>query len=824
MEQAPYTGVRVLEISAGIPASYCGKLFADAGADVVKLEPASGDPTRRWSASGTHLLKGEDSALFAFLNTGKRSVIGTLDETPRLESPELVPPRLLAGTDVLVLDQNAGLSPAAIRSLSERHPGIVVVSLAPFGLTGPYVEAGRPATEFTLQALCGSAAGRGLPDGTPTQAGGRIGEWIAASYAAAAAAAALRGRKADGQGTLIDLSILESMVVSMGGAHAIMADLGGPILGRSIELPSIEPTSDGLVGLCTITGQQFQDLLVLMDRADLLDDAELTTPRGRMMRREEFGRAVREWTTAHTTDEILELAAAMRIPAAPIGSPETVTAIDHFAERGVFVENPAGFVQPRVPYRIGDFRGVPLTAAPRLGADTVTWSARPVPPRPVPPRPVPPRPVPPRPVPPRPVPPRPVPARPVPRPGPRDLPLRGIRVLDLTAFWAGPLATHLLSALGADVIKVEGLSRPDGMRFSGTRPPSTDGWWETGNVFVVGNGTKRGLTLELGKQKARELALRLAAECDVVMENFSPRVLGNLGLDPETLRSANPRAVIVRMPAFGLDGPWRDRVGFAQTMEQAGGMAWLTGPAGGAPMVPRGACDPIAGLHAAFATLAALEHRDRTGRGELVEATMVEAALNVEAEAIVERSAYGTTLMRDGNRGPGAVPQGIYRCAGDDAWIALAVTDAAQWSALTSLIPGLTGITPERSDPQRSEHDRIDTEIDAWCAIRTPSEAVTALTGEGIAAAEVIGGARLFDDPQLAARGFFERVENPVAGEHRVFGLPFRLGDHRTWNTRPAPTLGQHNREILTGLLGLTDTEVKELEESDVIGTRPSGL
>ncbi len=791
--EAPYAGLRVVETGGGLAVSYAGKLFADAGADVVKLEPPRGEALRRRSASGARPADDAPGALFRFLNAGKRSSVGALGQLPADE--------FLAAADVVLVAAPTGADRVAVQELHRRFPEAVTVAVTPYGLTGPYTEDACAVNEFVLQAQCGSTAGRGLPADTPMQAGGNIGEWIAGSYAAAAAAAMNRGREATGRGALVDLSVLEAMVVTMGGLSAVAADVLGdaaPTSGRGVELPSIATTADGLVGFCTITAQQFQDFLVMIERPDLLADAELATAAGRLRRREEFVSAVDAWTGARTTDEILELAAALRIPAAPVGTPATVTGIDHFAARGVFTDNPAGFRQPRVPYAIGAFRGVPLSDAPASVDTTVAWHPRSAP-RP--------------------------PREPA---GDPQLPLSGLRILDLTAFWAGPFATMLLGALGADVVKLEGVRRPDGMRFAGAKPPSHEGWWETGSTFLSANAAKRGLTLDLGHAQARQLALRLVAECDVVMENFSPRVLPNLGLAPDTLRAANPHAVLVRMPAFGLDGPWRDRVGFAQTMEQASGMAWMTGGADGLPLIPRGACDPIAGLHAVFATLAALELRDRTGEGTLVESTMVEAVLNVAAEAVVEYTAYGAILMRDGNRAPDAAPQGVYRCHGSDAWIALSITEDGHWPVLCEVI-GRSDLGSDtrlrHRSGRRAAHDRIDAAITAWTAQRDPVKAVEELRTAGLAAAVVSGGAALFDHPQLSHRGFFERVGHPVVGQHRIPGLPFQLaGRPRAWITRPAPTMGEHNHEILAGLLGLSDDELDALRDEGVIGTRPAGL
>ncbi len=334
---------------------------------------------------------------------------------------------------------------------------------------------------------------------------------------------------------------------------------------------------------------------------------------GRVRRRDEFLAMVHDWAADKTTDEIVDLATAFRIPVAPIATPQTISSIDHFVERGVFVESEDGAVSPRVPYRINGQRMRRLNGAPELGADNgrVTWRSRE----------------------------RTRQAEPAETAETRDaLPLTGVRVVDLTAFWAGPMATQVLAALGADVIKVEGVRRPDGMRFAGGRPPSWDQWWEWGPVFLCSNTNKRGISLELSTPQGRQAALDLIGAQRSRHRELLAAGDGQLRSGMGRGHAANPTATMVRMPAFGLDGPWRDRVGFAQTMEQASGMAWMTGPADGPPLIPRGVCDPLAGLHAAFAAIAALEIRDRTGTGMHVESTMVEAALNVAAEAVLEYS------------------------------------------------------------------------------------------------------------------------------------------------------------------------------------------
>ena len=235
----------------------------------------------------------------------------------------------------------------------------------------------------------------------------------------------------------------------------------------------------------------------MIDRADLVDDAELASFDGRVARRDEFVGMVTQWTQTRTTQEIVDLAVAFRIPVAPIATPATLPRIDHFVQRGVFVESEAGVLQPRVPYRSDAMTTRPPGRPPRLGADNgrVHW------------------------------PPRTIRARAA---DADALPLSDIRITDFTAFWAGPVATQLLGALGADVIKVEGVRRPDGMRFSAGRPPSWDQWWEWGPVFLCSNNNKRGVSVELSTDAGRAIALELIAASDLVIENFSPRVMDEL--------------------------------------------------------------------------------------------------------------------------------------------------------------------------------------------------------------------------------------------------------------------------------------------------------
>jgi crotonobetainyl-CoA:carnitine CoA-transferase CaiB-like acyl-CoA transferase len=297
------------------------------------------------------------------------------------------------------------------------------------------------------------------------------------------------------------------------------------------------------------------------------------------------------------------------------------------------------------------------------------------------------------------------------------------------------------------------------------------------------------------------------------------------GLDWDTVHSINPKLVMVRMPAFGLDGPWRDRAGFAMTVEQAGGLAWITGYRD-QPLVIRGACDPLGGMHAVFALLGALEHRRRTGEGQLVEVPLVEVAINLAAEQVIEHSAYGVLLTRDENRGPTAAPQGVYTSDDPDELIALAIETDAQWQALVRMMGEPAWATDDALSSaagRRAAHDEIDARVERWLSSRSAVASVEALSNAGIPAAEVVNAHDVFPDPQLEHRRFFQVMEHPETGTTRYPGVPMTFsGLDRALHQRTPPTLGQHNDEILCERLGLSPADVARLREAGVIGERPS--
>jgi len=606
-------------------------------------------------------------------------------------------------------------------------------------------------------------SGCGTRETPPLPMGIGHGQWAVGAMTALAALGACEYRARTSGAADVEVAALEVMAVCLMNYPTLYRHFTGSVaaMSRGGDWPQVVPCKDGWIGLCIFTPQQWDDFANMIGRPDLVGDARLNSMGGRSRNRELAYEVIRPWLAEHTATEIFELGGLFRVPVAYVGNGRDVLAMEHFEERGVFVTNERGVAQPRSPFLLHH----PGTVDAR--APTPPAAA------------------------------------------PRDSrPLAGIRVLDFTAFWAGPAATHLLATLGADVVKIESPTRPDGMRFATTRPPDDPKWVEYSPTFHGTNPGKRSVAIDFSTPEGHELVLRLVEHCDVVVENFTPRVLPNVGLDYDALAARRPDLVMLRMPAFGLDGPWRDHSGFAQTTEQVSGIAWLTGTPEVDPIV-RSTVDPIAGIHGAVAVLAALDRRRRTGAGALIELPMVEVALNVAAEPIVTWSAYGALLERQGARGPHGAPQGVYACPGEEQWVALSVGDDDQWRALRQVMGDPAWARDPRfatAAARRRDHDAIDTGLRAWFGEQERDDAVARLIGAGVHAAPVWNQNLLDELPHLAARGFTQWLDHPVAGPVPYPGTGLRATQFDVSYRAPAPTVGQHTSEVLRELLGRTES------------------
>lgn len=788
----PLSGLRVVDLTTWIGGAYCTKLLADGGAEVTKVESPAGDPLRRWSASGAVIAPKADGALFNFLNASKRSVVVEPESPGDLASLH----ELLASADAVVWSRGSQVAEHATlapREMLRAHPRLIVTSITPFGLEGPWRD--RAATEFTLQAWSGAVIGlaRGRPDRPPVYVGGQVGEWLCGIFGAIGTLAA--GRRIGSGGELVDVSMLEVLAMCLTYYPVTFNDqLGRPMRRRRfVPTPGVEAASDGLVGLGCGTGQQWLDFCAMVGHPEWTEDPSL------FLDRTALAPTIEAWIAEHSVEEVLDLASAFRIPNAPIANGSNVTTFEHFRARGTFAPNGRdGAVNPRPPYRLGAARLRPPEPAPRLGEHSVDAALqgedR---------------------------------VRTGPIATPLALPFHGIRVLDMTAYWAGPFTGHMLALLGAEVIHLESSTRPDGARLVGGVPQTEDRFWERGPIFAALNTNKKSLTVELGEPRGTDLVRRFIATCDVVIENHTPRVLDQLGLDYETLRTARPDLIMLRMPGFGLDGPWRELPAFAFVIEDASGLTWLTGHPELLPLEPYCVGDSNAGLHALFGLMLALEHRKSTGEGGIVEASMVDAAVNIAAEQVIESSAYGSLLTRSGNRGPCAAPQNLYQVAGpdeygrDDCWVAIAVATDEQWVSLRRALgdPGWAADPALATAVGRvRDHERIDTFLQEWCRAHTPDEILERLWDAGVPVGKVVQPHRQPELPPLEFRGFFEEVDHPVIGRSRYSTLPmkFSKGPERL-HARHAPLLGEHNEELLAEL-GLSQSEITSLKADGIIG------
>lgn len=406
----------------------------------------------------------------------------------------------------------------------------------------------------------------------------------------------------------------------------------------------------------------------------------------------------------------------------------------------------------------------------------------------------------------------------------QGLPLEGIRIVDFTAYWAGPLPTAIIGDLGAEVIKVESIQYPDLFRIVAVSGDPAE-VYERSAPFNATNRNKLGLTLDLTRAEGVNLFKELVRRSDAVVQNYSPRVMPQLGLSYEQLREVNPAIVLTSVSGFGHEGPWRDYVSFAAIGEALSGISGISGYTGeGALIHGVGVSDPFAGFMAAFSTLAAIHHAHATGQGQHVDVSQLEASMQYIADALLEFEFTGRVRKRETNGDPAMAPHGAFPARGDDAWITISVANNEQWSVLASAI----------GDPPWAREDRFATPLarlrnrDALHELLAQStarfdrfELARDLQSRGVPAAPVLAPSDSIKDPQLDAAGFFQHVDHPTAGRHPYPSFPARIDGEYPPIKRVGPMLGQDNRYVLSKILGLSDAEIERLEERKIIGTRP---
>ena len=405
-------------------------------------------------------------------------------------------------------------------------------------------------------------------------------------------------------------------------------------------------------------------------------------------------------------------------------------------------------------------------------------------------------------------------------------PLEGVRIADLSAVWAGPYATRLLADMGAEVIKIESPNNPDLLRALSLLPPETERAWNKSAYFNHNNRNKLGCAIDLAKPRGKALFLELVAKCDVVIENYRAEVLDNLGLGYDVLRAARPDIILVSMPGHGKDGPERDYVAYGTNVEQLAGLASLSGYVGGSPQktgISFG--DPVAGTAAAGAILLALLARKRTGRGQYIEIAQRETLTGLIGEYVVGYSITGENPERIGNRHPAWAPHGCFPTKGDDAWITLACRNDADFAALCGVMqrPELAADPRFAAADARYQHqDELEPAIAAWTSAHDRFEAFELLRNAGVPAAPVLGYRDLYDNPHLRERGFFEQVTHSEAGSWDMERPVYRFARRPTSIERNAPCFGEHNGYVFGDLLGLSESEIADLEKEGITARIPN--
>ena len=407
------------------------------------------------------------------------------------------------------------------------------------------------------------------------------------------------------------------------------------------------------------------------------------------------------------------------------------------------------------------------------------------------------------------------------RPGP----LAGYRVLDFGWVLAGAVPGMILADMGAEVIKVETRQRMDYMRLgrpiTGDQPDP-----EQNPMFHNVNRGKRSITLNTTHPEAVELARRLASECDVVIENFSPGVMERLGLDYQILSHGNPRLVMASITSNGQTGPLRDLRAYAPSIGALSGLDSAMGyePGEGESGRPLGLkhayADLCGALHAVFAITSALRLRQRTGQGQYIDISMLRATVATMGAGLMEYELTGRALQPRGNYDPVMAPYGNYPCAGEDEWVSIAVRTEDEWRGLTDAMgnPEWTAEAAFASRYRRLNHrQELDSRLSEWTRLRTAWETTELLQANGVAAFPVLDAEGRLFNPHFQERGLYSDIEHPALGTEPIFNLMWQLSRTPPRIQRHAPLLGEHNREVFCGLLGLAETEVERLEEEQVI-------
>jgi len=397
--------------------------------------------------------------------------------------------------------------------------------------------------------------------------------------------------------------------------------------------------------------------------------------------------------------------------------------------------------------------------------------------------------------------------------------LSGVRIADFTWAWAGPYGTFLLGLLGAEIVKIESLKRLDHSRTQSLTTGQRFAGYDSSTVFNDLNLNKYSVRLNLTRPEAVEIAKRIVAVSDVVTENMRPGVMERLGLGYDVLRKVKPDIIMLSSSALGSTGPYRTYIGYAPVFSALGGVAYVTGTAGGPPVPLYGAIDLRSATMSTFAVLAALNHHARTGEGQLIDLSSAESISCLVSHLFAEYQFTGRLPRRRGNDDLYMAPHNSYPCR-NKGWVTIAVGSEGEWQALCRALgePEWTKDARFADGYRRWKNRRtLDQLVEGWTRQRSAAEATELLQEAGVAATPCFGASELAVDPQLEQRGFFDAVNHPALGRREVMGAPWKLSKTPPTIERAAPLLGEHNDYVLGKLLGMSADEIKSLQEQGVV-------
>jgi len=787
----PLTTLKVLDLTDG-KGEMAARFLADLGADVVRVEPQDGAPSRQQQPVVDGI-----SLHYLTHNANKRAV--TLDPTSDTGRGTFLD--LVAWADILIDSattderEKLGLEPSALRA---HNPALVVVSVTDFGRTGPYRD--WVATEWTHLALGGVLSRSGHPDDAPLMPPGSLAYESAAISAAWVALLAYYSRLETGIGDEIDVSVFETttQIVDPGYGMAGSATGGVPIADGPRGRPHaghqypIFACTDGAVRLCILSPRQWQGMFSWMGSPEEFADPELAVIGKRFAQAHRIYPAIGRFLADMSASDIVAQAETFGVPAASVRTPQEVLTSEQYAARGAFVRHPTGsgkeICLPNGFVEIDEQRAGIRHPAPSHGehtdevlAELAAHAAAPA-----------------------------VSAAQVPSRSKRR-PLEGLRVLDLGVIVAGGEAGRLFADMGADVIKVENRAFPDGSRQSMTGDLLSP-------VFAWGHRNKTSLGLNLRDPEGVVFFKRLVLQSDIVLSNFKPGTLDKLGLGYQQLAEVNPGIVVVDSSAFGPSGPWSSRLGYGPLVRAETGLTGLwRNPSDDAAFGDASTIYPdhVAARIAAIGALALIVRRQRTGRGGKVSVAQAEVIIGQHAHLFALESLVPGAVTQVGNSRPGDAPRGVYPAAGDDEWVVVDIRGDEDFARLSAVMER----TDLASDPRYSSpleraanREQLDDAVAAWLSVRDPRTAMDILQEAGIPAAMMYRVTDFLDDPHLLERKHFRTMVHP----HVNRALPTENTPARFLNVpdvelAPAPLRGQQTKEIARRLLGLDELAIDDL-------------